>query len=511
MLRTHGPTQSIQDHGDIADKILVISLFSGIGFMEYPFKKLLPNRHEIILFVEKNPNARKIFSKNFNSDNHNIKFIEDILDLKPKEEAQWIKREYPNNQTIFVTAGFPCTTFSLAGAKNGLDDNSNAMLEKVVSLIKALDEIQKDVIFIMENVSGLKSDYNETAFESIKRKLSCGDKFHISCDVLDSINFDVPQKRKRLYLIATNMRYRMPFLAFNHDKSQTPQIKQIVNFKDKALYKKRSLRLKSASRKVLKKKYNKLKARKNVAGISKKKSPLIFSLYPQDGSKTNFILMCKYARSYNNKNRNFSYASPYKSFPLKGYTNTLTKSHAKYFSFYKENKKGKTAIGRHFSVEEIAGLQGMYDDNFNFCKELLAINTIKELIGNAVTVPVMQAILGMILTYYYQNKNPYSNTFFSKKNSFISCVQKNDANKDKLMCFFTSKKRKRIDQKIIFSKEHSRNKQVQPSLKKQRLHFKTPMLFAPWPTHEIFSQARENITRKFRFSDDFLNNYDHRL
>ena len=194
------------DSSEDDKKILIVSLFSGMGIMELPFKYILPkNGYKIILYVEKDEKVRKIFQKNFDPDK-TIKLVKDINTLDTKQVANWIKKKYPNNKLIYVTAGFPCTTFSIIGKKQGMaDENTNSMFKKVVDLLKEIDEIGKEFIFLMENVNSLaKSDFNQESFKKMKDLLLFNDKMKISRQFFNSINFNVPQKRERLILTLTN-------------------------------------------------------------------------------------------------------------------------------------------------------------------------------------------------------------------------------------------------------------------------------------------------------------------
>lgn len=122
-----------------------------------------------------------------------------------------------------ICAGTPCQAFSLAGWKNGLNDDRGNLTLKFVDIVNENDCVRKNkgksssVIF-WENVEGVLAD-KTNAFGCLISSLAGldkaienpkwpsagvlrGPKRNVAWRVLDAKFFGVPQQRKRLYLLA---------------------------------------------------------------------------------------------------------------------------------------------------------------------------------------------------------------------------------------------------------------------------------------------------------------------
>lgn len=172
-----------------------ISLFSGCGGDSLGLQKA---GFQLVAFNEFNKAAILSHEANFPDskliDNPATKAT-DITKI-PDEEFQ----KYTGKVDV-IFAGFPCQGFSRAGKKKASDPR-NQMFRQFVRAVKNI----KPPFFIGENVVGLttmKSGPNESdplmldiikgAFEEIGYKLT-----H---QVLEAVEFGVPQKRKRILLI----------------------------------------------------------------------------------------------------------------------------------------------------------------------------------------------------------------------------------------------------------------------------------------------------------------------
>lgn len=121
-----------------------------------------------------------------------------------------------------ICGGTPCQAFSLAGWKQGLNDNRGNLTLKFVDIIEANDKKRKErkqqnTIIFWENVEGVLTD-KTNAFGClisslvglndviIKKKwpnagIIRGPKRNIAWRVLDAKFFGVPQQRRRLYVL----------------------------------------------------------------------------------------------------------------------------------------------------------------------------------------------------------------------------------------------------------------------------------------------------------------------
>lgn len=95
-----------------------------------------------------------------------------------------------------MLCGFPCQTFSVVGKRAGFDDERGQI---IFGLMKILKE-KNTPYFILENVKGFVTHDNGN---SLKTVLNEFDKlgYDVYWQVLNSINYGVPQSRERIYLV----------------------------------------------------------------------------------------------------------------------------------------------------------------------------------------------------------------------------------------------------------------------------------------------------------------------
>lgn len=104
----------------------------------------------------------------------------------------------PNDLPDFdlLCGGFPCQAFSLAGKKRGFADARGALFFEITRLAEA----KRPSYLLLENVPGLLSHDGGRTFAAILTTLSdLG--YHVEWTVLNSADFQVPQSRKRVFLI----------------------------------------------------------------------------------------------------------------------------------------------------------------------------------------------------------------------------------------------------------------------------------------------------------------------
>ncbi|MBD5365241.1 MAG: DNA (cytosine-5-)-methyltransferase [Bacteroides sp.] len=98
----------------------------------------------------------------------------------------------------FLSGGFPCQAFSYAGKRLGFEETRGTLF---FELARAVKEIQPKV-FMGENVRGLFEHDNGRTLQTIKDVIIELGYTLIEPRVLRAIQYDVPQKRERLILIA---------------------------------------------------------------------------------------------------------------------------------------------------------------------------------------------------------------------------------------------------------------------------------------------------------------------
>ncbi len=112
----------------------------------------------------------------------------------------------------FLIAGFPCQTFSVIGNRKGMLDKRGQIIFHLIDIMK-----QKNIkFFLLENVKGLINHDNGNSIQTIIKSLEEAGYF-VSCKVLSSADYGVPQMRERVYfagfkkdLLPKNFKFEFP-------------------------------------------------------------------------------------------------------------------------------------------------------------------------------------------------------------------------------------------------------------------------------------------------------------
>lgn len=96
----------------------------------------------------------------------------------------------------FLLAGFPCQAFSYAGKREGFGDTRGTLFFEVERILR----LKKPKYFFLENVRGLTSHDKGRTFKTIIHSLQdLG--YEVDYFLLNSSQFDVPQNRVRIYIV----------------------------------------------------------------------------------------------------------------------------------------------------------------------------------------------------------------------------------------------------------------------------------------------------------------------
>lgn len=109
----------------------------------------------------------------------------------------------------FLSGGFPCQAFSYAGKRLGFEETRGTLF---FELARAVREIQP-LVFLGENVKGLFEHDEGRTLSTIKDVISELGYSLVEPRVLRAIQYNVPQKRERLMLIAIRNDVA-PFVSF---------------------------------------------------------------------------------------------------------------------------------------------------------------------------------------------------------------------------------------------------------------------------------------------------------
>lgn len=95
-----------------------------------------------------------------------------------------------------MIAGFPCQTFSVIGQRKGMRDLRGQIIFSLIQIIVA----KNLKFFILENVKGLTNHDNGNSFKIILQELEKAG-YKVFYQVLNSVNYGVPQMRERIYFV----------------------------------------------------------------------------------------------------------------------------------------------------------------------------------------------------------------------------------------------------------------------------------------------------------------------
>ena len=99
-----------------------------------------------------------------------------------------------------LAGGIPCQSFSQAGKRLGTDDPRGKLVYTFAKLIKML----KPSMFLVENVKGLLSHNCGETLKIFISVLSLDGVYDVSYKLLNSFDYEVPQKRERLFIIGVS-------------------------------------------------------------------------------------------------------------------------------------------------------------------------------------------------------------------------------------------------------------------------------------------------------------------
>ncbi|MBF2707311.1 DNA (cytosine-5-)-methyltransferase [Flavobacterium soyangense] len=160
------------------------TMFSGIGGIEYAFKRL--NLKTDILFASDIDN----FAKQSYFANYNItedKWYNDVKDIDGTK--------YRNKIDLLV-GGSPCQSFSMVGKRKGFEDTRGTLFYEFARVVKE----SQPKVFIFENVKGLLNHDKGNTFETIKATFEeLGYKYYVQ--ILNAKNYGIPQHRERVFII----------------------------------------------------------------------------------------------------------------------------------------------------------------------------------------------------------------------------------------------------------------------------------------------------------------------
>ena len=167
---------------NVAEKSLIgykfIDLFAGLGGFRLALESL---GAECVYSNEWDKFAQQVYEQNFG-------------EVPEGDITKVDEKTIPAHD--IVCAGFPCQAFSISGKQKGFEDSRGTLFFDVARIVK---EHRPRVVF-MENVKNFASHDNGNTLAVVKRTMEeLGYTFF--AEVLNSLDYGVPQKRERIYMV----------------------------------------------------------------------------------------------------------------------------------------------------------------------------------------------------------------------------------------------------------------------------------------------------------------------
>lgn len=178
-----------------------ISLFSGVGGFDLGFERA---GIETVLQVEQDKHCLAVLERHW----PNVRRLTDVASVCVSVAGEY-GRHYAGTDTgsdehfadaggiDIVYGGFPCQDVSVAGKRAGLDGERSGLWFEFHRILREL----RPRWAVIENVPGLLSSNGGRDFGVILHGLGeLG--FHVGWAVLDAQHFGVPQRRRRVFVVA---------------------------------------------------------------------------------------------------------------------------------------------------------------------------------------------------------------------------------------------------------------------------------------------------------------------
>ena len=160
--------------------LTIVSLFSGAGGLDLGFKRA---GFTIVYANDYDKTVWETFAYNFKETQL------DTRDLRTIKSS-----EIPDS--IGIIGGPPCQSWSEAGALRGIDDARGRLFLDYIRVIRE----KKPLFFVVENVAGMLHERNKKAFNQIINSFNeIG--YHLHFKLLNAQDYNVPQDRKRVFII----------------------------------------------------------------------------------------------------------------------------------------------------------------------------------------------------------------------------------------------------------------------------------------------------------------------
>jgi DNA (cytosine-5)-methyltransferase 1 len=174
--------------------LTAVSLFAGVGGFDLAFQRA---GVKVTAAVEIDKKCRDVLALQFPE----TKLFDDVKEVTGEQ----LRATGFIPERGIIAGGFPCQDLSIAGLRRGLDGARSGLFYEIIRLT---DEI-KPQFLILENVGGLLSSQRGKDMGIVITAL-VERGYGVCWRMLDSQNFGVPQRRRRVFIVASLGDHRKP-------------------------------------------------------------------------------------------------------------------------------------------------------------------------------------------------------------------------------------------------------------------------------------------------------------
>lgn len=191
-------------------RISTLSLFTGGGGLDLGFAAA---GYDIKISVEIDPYSCKTLKINAGKKSYLTKgeiLEEDITRVSSKQLRDILKTDH--DELGAIIGGPPCQAFSVFGKRCGLEDPRGNLIWEYLRLVRDLEP----VMFVFENVAGLRTIHNGQLYVRLLDELSCNKKYTVSDHNYQLAEHGIPQFRNRIFFIGVKNGKRIPPMVATH-------------------------------------------------------------------------------------------------------------------------------------------------------------------------------------------------------------------------------------------------------------------------------------------------------
>lgn len=197
------------------NKLRLASFFAGVGGIDIGFERT--GKVSTVYANEIDEYPVKTFEKNFSLKVDN----RDIHDVKSSDVPD----------VHVIAGGFPCQAFSIAGYRQGFDDEKGRGT-LFFELMRIVKDKKPEVVFL-ENVKNLVGHDNGNTFKVILEELSKAG-YHSKYKVLNAMEYgNTPQNRERIYIVSFKNEDAYNDFEFPEPVQLTKSLQDVIDFENK--------------------------------------------------------------------------------------------------------------------------------------------------------------------------------------------------------------------------------------------------------------------------------------